>query len=128
MSFGFPVVVVATASPYEQLFVERALEKTGRILCSVKYAAAAELVCAECGGAPILVIDAGLLESHRTAEWRELRGRHPELAVVVRSLVSRNEIQQADHNTLLVHPSNGDGLCEALDLLDSYGVTESRAS
>lgn len=46
--------------------------------------------------------------------------RHPTLAAVVRCPISRDEIQRTDHNTLRVREDNGAGICDALDLLDSY--------
>jgi hypothetical protein len=112
--------LIASASSNDRRSVERALENTGRDLFSVADTAEAERVCAEHGGASVLVIDSALLEARPGVEWRKLRGRHPELAAVVCCLVSRNEIQRRDRNTLLVHPSNGAGICDALDLLDSY--------
>jgi hypothetical protein len=120
MTSGVPVILIASASSNERRCVEREIEKTGRSVCSVTDAADAERVCAENGGASILVIDSDMLEAPRHAQWRKLRSRHPELAAVVRCHVSRNEIQRRDRNTLLVHPSNGAGICDALDLLDSY--------
>jgi hypothetical protein len=67
-----------------------------------------------------LVIDSGLLEARRDAQWRGLRMRHPTLAAVVRCPISRDEIQRTDHNTLRVHEDDGAAICDALDLLDSY--------
>jgi hypothetical protein len=120
MTTGVPVILIASASSDERLGVERALAKTGRSVCSVRDTAEAERVCAENGGASILVIDFGLLKAPRDAQWRDLRTRHPALAAVVRCPISRDEIQRTDHNTLRVPQSNGAGICDALDLLDSY--------
>jgi hypothetical protein len=119
MTSGVQMVLIANASSYERHCVERALEKTGRSVCSVADPAQAERVCAENGGASILVIDSGLLEA-RNAQWRKLRRRHPDLGAVVCCPISQNEIQRTDHNTLRVHPSNRAGIRDALDLLDSY--------
>jgi len=122
MTSGVPVILIASASSHERSSVERALEKTGRSVCCVRDTEEAERVCAENGGASILVIDSGLLEAPRDAQWRDLRTRHPALAAVVRCPISRAEIQRTDHNTLRVPQSNGNGagICDALDLLDSY--------
>jgi hypothetical protein len=124
MKSSVPVVIVASASHYERLRTEYELEKTGRSVCCVTDTMAAESLVSENGGTSILVIDSGLLEAAHDAQWRELRGRHPELAAVVRCLVPRHEIQRADRNTLLVHPSNIPGICAALDLLDRYRLRE----
>jgi hypothetical protein len=70
------------------------------------------------------VIDSARLEAPRDRQWRKLRRRHPELAADVRCLVSRNEIQPTGCNTLRMHQSNGAGICDALDLLDSYRLGE----
>jgi hypothetical protein len=120
MTSGVPVILIASASSHERFSVERALEKTGRSVCFVRDTAEAERVCAENGGASILVIDSALLEAPGDAQWRDLRTRHPALAAVVRCPISRDEIQRTDHNTLRVDQSNGAGICDALDLLDSY--------
>lgn len=124
MTSGVPVILIASTSSHERLSVERALAKTGRSVCFVRDTAEAERVCAENGGASILVIDSGLLEAPRDTQWRELRTRHPALAAVVRCPISRDEIQRTDHNTLRVPQSNGAGICDALDLLDSYRLGE----
>jgi hypothetical protein len=79
---------------------------------------------ARIGRASILVIDSGLLEAPHDAQWRELRSRHPELAAVVCCPTSRTHVQRTNRNTFVVHPSNRAGICDALDLLDSYRVGE----
>src|SRR5688572_20123104 len=83
MTSGVPVILIASASSYGRHCVERALQKTGRRVCSVADTAEAERVCAEDGGASILVIDSGLLEAPHNAQWRKLRRRHPTLGAVV---------------------------------------------
>jgi hypothetical protein len=128
MTSGVPVILIASASSYERHCVERALQKTGRRVCSVADTAEAERVCAENGGASILVIDFGLLEAPRNAQWRKLRRRHPDLGAVVCCPISQYEIQRTDCNTLRVHPSNGAGICDALDLLDSYRLGKAPAA
>ena len=128
MTIAVSVILIASASSDEELGVERALARTGRRVRCVRDTAEAERVCAENGGASILVIDSVLLEAPRDAQWRDLRTRHPALAAVVRCPISRDEIQRTDHNTLRVHQSNGagngsgngSGICDAVDLLDSY--------
>ncbi len=127
MVSGVPVILIASASSYERHCVERALEKTGRSVCSVADTAEAERVCAENGGASILVINSGLLEARRNPQWRKLRRRHPDLGAVVCCPMSQNEIQRTDHNTLRVNPNNRSGICDALDLLDSYRLGKSPA-
>ena len=128
MTSGVPVILIASASSYGRHCVERALQKTGRRVCSVADTAEAERVCTEDGGASILVIDSGLLEAPRNAQWRKLRRRHPDLGAVVCCSISQNEIQRTDCNTLRVNPSNGAGLCDALDLLDSYRLGKAPAA
>ena len=128
MTSGVSAILIASASSYGQHCVERALQKTGRRVCSVADTAEAERVCAENGGASILVIDSGLLEAPRNAQWRKLRRRHPDLGTVVCCPISQNEIQRTDCNTLRVHPSNGAGICDALDLLDSYRLGKAPAA
>jgi len=120
MTIAVSVILIASASSDEQLGVERALARTGRRVRCGRDTAEAERVCAENGGASILVIDSALLEAPRDAGWRDLRTRHPALAAVVRCPISRDEIQRTDHNTLRVHRSNGARISDALDLLDSY--------
>jgi hypothetical protein len=127
MTISDSVILIASASSDEQLRVERALARTGRRIRSIRDTAEAERVYAE-SGASILVIDSGLLEAPRDAQWRDLRMRHPTLAAVVRCPISRNEIQRTDHNTLRVHEDNGAGICDALDLLDSYRLGKMPAS
>lgn len=128
MISGVPVILIASASSYERHCVERALQKTGRSVSSVADTAEAERVCAENGGASILVIDSGLLEAPRDAQWRKLRRRHPDIGAVVCCPISpQNEIQRTDHNTLRVHPNNGVGICDALDLLESYRIGKAPA-
>ncbi len=120
MTSGVPVVLIASRSPGERLSLESTLAKTGRRVYPVANPAEAEFVCAKYRGASTLVIDSDLLEEPRDAEWRRLRGRYPELATVVRCPVASDRIQRTDHNTVRVHPSNGDGVHEALDILDTY--------
>ena len=124
MTIAVSVILIASASSDEELGVERALATTGRRVRCIRDTAEAERVCAENGGASILVIDSVLLEAPRDAGWRDLRTRHPALSAIVRCPISRDEIQRTDHNTLRVHQSNGAGngagICDAVDLLDSY--------
>ncbi len=124
MSSDRRAILIANRSPSERLLLELELEKTGRSVHSVGDTLAAERVCTRNGGASILVIDSGLLEAAHDAQWRELRGRHPELAAVVCCPTSLRHVQRTNRNTLRVHPSNRAGIRDALDLLDSYCLRE----
>ena len=127
MTSGVAMILIAGRPSFERLCTERLLE-AGRSVRCVADTGEAERVCAENGGASVLVIDSTVLEAPRDPQWRELRSRHPELAAVVCCPLSRNEIQRTDRNTLLVNPINGLGIRDALDLLDSYHLEADRST
>lgn len=117
MKTDAPVILIASASSYERHRLELALKTTGWTLCEVKSADEVTRVRAADGGAAILVIDSGVLESHRDPQWRTLRSRDPQLSAVVRCLVPRGAMLRADPRTCLVHPDDFDNLCEAVTVL-----------
>jgi hypothetical protein len=123
MTSGGPVILIASRSLFDRLLIERDLGKAGWSVRAVRDSLAAERVCSN-GRASILVIDSGLLEAPHDPQWRELRSRHPELAAVVCCPTSRTHVQRTDRNTLVVHPSNRAGICDAIALLDSYRLEE----
>ncbi len=112
------LVLIASASSYERGRIERGLESTGWTLRPVADAEEASGACAANGHAPVLVIDSGLLDSEGDPQWRLLRSSRPELGAVVRCLVSPGETWKTDANTYRVHPSDTDGLCQAISALD----------
>lgn len=111
-----PVVLIASVSRYERHRLELALKPTGWTLCGVDSVQEAERACSV-HGAPLLLIDSGLLEMPHDGRWRELRRRRPGLGAVVRCLVPLREIRRVDRNTFLVHPDDDEGICRALGAL-----------
>jgi hypothetical protein len=110
-----PLIVIASASSYERHRLGLALKKTRWRLCEAE--SADEARAGAGGGAAILVIDAGALESAHDAQWRTLRSRNPHWSAIVRSLIPRGEMLRTDARTCLVHPDDIDSLCEAIAVL-----------
>jgi hypothetical protein len=119
-------ILIASASTYERDRLVIALEGMGWILRPVANAKEAARVCGTEAAHPILVIDGGLLDLPGDGAWRELRNLHPRLVTVVRCFVDREAIERSDANTLRVHPSNIDGLCEAIGLLNGSAARSRR--
>ena len=69
------LILIASAKRDEQLSIEHALMSTGRRVRLVRNPVEAERVCANHGGASILVIDSDLLEAPGDPQWRDLRAR-----------------------------------------------------
>jgi hypothetical protein len=114
------VILIASASAYERWRLRVELGRTLAVVEDVSSAEEAVQLCASNGAATILVIDQGLLAETASPEWRGLRERYPKVGAVVRSLIAREEgIVRVDPFTILVHPDDGDGLQEALRLLQS---------
>jgi len=114
VSTEVPLSLIASASSYERHRLGLALKKTGWNLCEVENADEAIRACGAGGGAAILVIDSGWLESPRDPQWRALRSRNPQWPAVVRSLIPRGEMMRTDARTCVVHPNDIDRLCEAI--------------
>ena len=113
-----PAILIASASSYERQRLEQSLGNGVWKVCGVQDAKEAERACGGHDGASILVIDSGLLlETHADTQWRSFRDRHPEVAAVVRSLGPRGDIRRLDGSTCVVHPSDLDGICQAIHVL-----------
>jgi hypothetical protein len=115
-----PTILIASASPYERTRLRHRLAETGWELADVSCAEEAAQLCGDNGRSAILLIDGGLLAEIASPEWRALRERYPTIGAVVRSLIPREGgILRPDPYTILVDPDDGDGLHEALHLLQS---------
>jgi hypothetical protein len=119
-----PVILLITASDYERKRLRCELSRTLPAVEVVTSAEEAARLCTSNGDNATLVIDHGLLAETASPQWRGLRERYPKVGAVVRSLIPREEgILRVDPFTILVHPDDGDGLHEALWLLQSaHGV------
>lgn len=113
-------ILIASASAYERTRLRHRLAETEWKLADVCCAEEAAQWCGDNGKSSILLIDGGLLAENASPEWRALRERYPTIGAVVRSLIPRGSgILRPDPYTILVDPNDGDGLHEALHLLQS---------
>lgn len=128
MNAETPVILIASASAYEQDRLGLDLEKTGWNLRGVEDAEEAARACAAHNGASVLVIDSGLLEMAHDPQWRVLRTRQPQLGAVVRCWIPRDGIKRANDRTFLVHPDDHDGICEAIAALGASRPVREPAS
>lgn len=116
-----PLVLVATASPYEWERLEPRLDAKRWVLRRVEKAIDAHQACHDEEAPPVLVIDSGLLGMARDPQWRELPAAHPEMGLVVRCLLPRGESQRVDDRTFHVDPDDGESLCRAVRVLSYRG-------
>jgi len=105
------IVMLAAVSDYESDLLSHSLHTMGLRLVVVANAQEAEKLLIQEDVPHVLILDSGLFECEFDPQWRALYRCHPDLPIVVRSLIALDEspLQEGDRHWI-VHPSDIRGL------------------